>query len=470
MHSFQYQPLPRDSTDTVIRILELLPGSSPDPIQCNLRHVDLSHSPEYEALSYCWGDALDLCSITCNGVLLDIRQSLFTALVHLRLPEQARQVWADAICINQSDVDEKSHQVRVMGHIYRSAKIVDVWLGEAADGSDTVSAFVPILLDAEQKQRAENDERSIMELTATDRKKYGLPNWMDLRYLSLLLVASRPWFSRVWIIQELSLGSNIVVYCGRWHMPWNSFTQAVEWVIELGLNIFWQADDGNNEKYLKWTQQKVASGLQPRLLTLLIRHRSANASEPKDKIYAFSSLTCDSDIIEIDYRKSVEAIYTDMTIEVLKKYQDLDILSAAHLHDDNPKDLPSWVADWSIGNKVVLPLLVESGYWGSDYEAPWRASGPKMSSPVFEDGGKILKLNGLLVDEIVSCGTTLPMPELHGFQVSGLIKAWSNNTEQLGILHEWETLAEARSGKSYLDTEEAILDAYWWKEGVQVLG
>jgi hypothetical protein len=240
-----------------------------------------------------------------------------------------------------------------MGHIYRSAKIVDVWLGEAADGSDTVSTFVPILLDAEQKQRAENDERSIIELTATDRKKYGLPYWMDLRYSSLLLVASRSWFSRVWIIQELSLGSNIVVYCGRWHMPWNSFTQAVEWVIGLGLNIFWQADDGNNEKYLKWTQQKVASGLQPRLLTLLIRHRSANASEPKDKIYAFPSLTCDSDIIEIDYQKSVEAIYTDMTIKVLKKYQDLDILSAAHLHDDNPKDLPSWVADWSIATLVT---------------------------------------------------------------------------------------------------------------------
>jgi hypothetical protein len=125
-----------------------------------------------------------------------------------------------------------------MGHIYRSAKIFDVWLGEEADGSDTVSTFVPILLDTEQKQRVENDERSIMELTATDRRKYGLPYWIDLRYLSLLLVVSRPWFSRVWIIQEPSLGSNIMVYCCRWHMPWNSFTQAVEWVIELGLNIF----------------------------------------------------------------------------------------------------------------------------------------------------------------------------------------------------------------------------------------
>ena len=125
-----------------------------------------------------------------------------------------------------------------MGHIYRSAKIFDVWLGEEADGSDTVSTFVPILLDTEQKQRVENDERSIMELTATDRRKYGLPYWIDLRYLSLLLVVSRPWLSRVWIIQELSLGSNIMVYCCRWHMPWNSFTQAVEWVIELGLNIF----------------------------------------------------------------------------------------------------------------------------------------------------------------------------------------------------------------------------------------
>jgi hypothetical protein len=84
-----------------------------------------------------------------------------------------------------------------MGHIYRSAKIFDVWLGEEADGSDTVSTFVPILLDTELKQRVENDERSIMELTATYRRKYGLPYWIDLRYLSLLLVVSRPWFSRV---------------------------------------------------------------------------------------------------------------------------------------------------------------------------------------------------------------------------------------------------------------------------------
>lgn len=43
-------------------------------------------------------------------------------------------LWADAICINQDDVQEKGHQVNMMGKIYTKAIGVIVWLGQDYEG------------------------------------------------------------------------------------------------------------------------------------------------------------------------------------------------------------------------------------------------------------------------------------------------------------------------------------------------
>jgi hypothetical protein len=61
-----YEPLL--ATDS-IRLLELLPGENKDPIIIRLQPRNLGATPEYEAISYVWGDQSSGVEITCNGRL-----------------------------------------------------------------------------------------------------------------------------------------------------------------------------------------------------------------------------------------------------------------------------------------------------------------------------------------------------------------------------------------------------------------
>ena len=101
----------------------------------------ISHSPpEYEALSYAWGSAEDKLDIICNGHVVRVTRNLCNALQKMRLPNRSRLVWADAVCINQDDIVERGHQVRLMGLIYKRAKRVIIWAGRD-DNRDAPSAF-----------------------------------------------------------------------------------------------------------------------------------------------------------------------------------------------------------------------------------------------------------------------------------------------------------------------------------------
>jgi hypothetical protein len=133
MGSYQYEQLkePRQ-----IRLLSLLPGK--DQIHFNLQTVNLDDNPEYEAISYCWGDPTDCRTVYCEGKPLQITVSLFTALRHLRLPDRNRALWADAVCINQGDDIEKGSQVSLMSLIYSKTSRILIWLGEDKTGLEGV--------------------------------------------------------------------------------------------------------------------------------------------------------------------------------------------------------------------------------------------------------------------------------------------------------------------------------------------
>jgi hypothetical protein len=445
----------------MIRVLELFPGSPPEPIRCYLRHVLLFNHPKYEALSYCWADSPKQQIIVCNGALLEITESLFTALIWLRSDKQSRVLWADAICINQADPEEKSHQVGLMGKIYQLAKFVVIWLGEPAEGSELLGGLVPAFLKAKRKRAAANDERTLLEMTAANRKYYGIPHWSSTAYLALCHAVTRPWFSRVWIIQEISLATNAVVYCGSWNMPWVSLVEAVEFVQNIGLGIFDHLLHAQSLQVLQWSRARVANGVQQDLLSLLLRHQSAQATDPKDKIYALHGLASDSHVIEINYSQSLEEVYADVAMKLLEHGQSLDILSVAYLHEnENLKGLPSWVPDWSVGNYVHLPLLLQLGD-EEGYGLDFRAAGQTESHPIFKNGGKILGISGLIVDDIVACSPTLQMHSYYNmFDFRLGPQTLMKRLEDEGVLHHWEKVAELRSRKSYV-TGEAILDAYW---------
>ena len=41
-----------------------------------------------------------------------------------------KYLWIDAICLNQTDKDEKAQQIPVMGRIYEEARVAHIWLGD----------------------------------------------------------------------------------------------------------------------------------------------------------------------------------------------------------------------------------------------------------------------------------------------------------------------------------------------------
>lgn len=120
---------PLNPSKNCIRLLNLHPGKGDDVLVCDLFVVSLDDKPEYETLSYVWGEPGRTRAITVAGTRFDATVNLADFLQCLRLPNASRTVWADAICIDQQSVQEKSHQIGLMARVYRQAAQANVWFG-----------------------------------------------------------------------------------------------------------------------------------------------------------------------------------------------------------------------------------------------------------------------------------------------------------------------------------------------------
>ncbi|UKZ48123.1 hypothetical protein TrVGV298_002359 [Trichoderma virens] len=125
-----YTPLVRPLE---IRVLILHPGKKGSPVECTLKHGRLGSKLQFDALSYVWGSPAATEEITCNNRRRKVGRNLYDALERLRLPDEDRILWIDALCINQADNKEKTQQVRLMGEIYSRARRVLIWLGNHED-------------------------------------------------------------------------------------------------------------------------------------------------------------------------------------------------------------------------------------------------------------------------------------------------------------------------------------------------
>lgn len=106
---YRYTPLP--NAVFTVRLMQLEPGDG-DEIHCKLRNVHLGDARvQYEALSYTWGSQIFQRFLLCEGKVLPVTQNLYDALKRLRQPDRPTMLWVDAVCINQEDTQERSHQV-----------------------------------------------------------------------------------------------------------------------------------------------------------------------------------------------------------------------------------------------------------------------------------------------------------------------------------------------------------------------
>jgi len=147
---------------------------------------------DFQALSYCWESETLEKEIILNGNKTEVPRNLESALQALRrLPEAKDGVkfWVDFLCINQTDIIEKSHQVKRMGEIYSKALAVIPYLGESNEESEKA---VDLMAQINWVVREANLEKM-------SHWFYSAP-WQSLQDF-----LSRNYWQRLWIIQELVL-------------------------------------------------------------------------------------------------------------------------------------------------------------------------------------------------------------------------------------------------------------------------
>ncbi|KAF2117042.1 heterokaryon incompatibility protein-domain-containing protein [Lophiotrema nucula] len=215
---YTYDPLPK--RPGAIRLLKLLSSSARNTqIVCELINRRDGDVPQYEALSWCWGGHPPTAQVLIRkkGRLYSMGVSpvLVVALTFIRSSQKDRYLWVDAICINQDNLVEKNHQVEMMHNIYANAKQVRVWLGKASEDSSTAFRFIK-----EEVLQFVKFETLFASPGATEK-------WQ-----ALLEVMQRPWFSRRWVVQEITLARKAVIHCGQDTISWRKFSGAVELFIE----------------------------------------------------------------------------------------------------------------------------------------------------------------------------------------------------------------------------------------------
>jgi hypothetical protein len=142
-----------------------------------------------------------------------ITQNLFKVLQRFRHRLDVKLLWADALCINQKDNDDKAQQIPMMSSIYRGARLVLAWLG---DGANEVESVL----------------RALGRLTELPR---GRAKHEDMSYVARVLpdLFALPWFMRLWIIQEVVLNIDVTLICGQSELSITKFVAALDIVRTL---------------------------------------------------------------------------------------------------------------------------------------------------------------------------------------------------------------------------------------------
>ena len=450
---FVYIPLPESPPH--IRLLKLLPASAnDDTLVADLGHFALDQCPPFVALSYVWGP-LDPKWMLCtrDGRYITCTPNLRDALCHLRESGQLI-VWAHAICINQKDNLEKNKQVLLMGDIYKRASRVVVDLGVTCQEKNHFKCRVlPSILIRMLSLTRQVLEAVRPERPALDNREYsifGIPEYGHQAWSGWRTMRSTPWFTRSWIVQEVTAGREVVVHHNGNTYDWKDLDMA-------------NRVTGNEEVHLKAYIGKMnmtnmgdlhdAVGMRlPNLLTLMTVFRSLDATDPRDKIYAFRGLAVDRDSSSLpDYSRSVEEVYCDFASFFIKQGYGMQLLVEAGL-SRSQRPLPSWVPDWS------LSLFWQT--WNFSNKALWMSLKGMQENEQSRDVGissieienpKALKLLGNAVDEIMELSS--PVPNTFEYDQGPEDRVRIDNS----IAHLY---AEAQSmiSRSFLDSDQSIVN------------
>lgn len=330
----------------------------------------LEDNPEFDAISYVWGIAPASVSVQCNGARLLVTPTAYEMLEHLRLykPNPHRPFWIDAICINQDDADEKSHQVQRMSKVYSHATSVVVWMGPSNPWIRTFMEDFPRVLEL-----ASNWSPTRRSWDPLWRGEDWPDDHADF-WVGMYCLLHHDWFRRLWTYQEVVLAQKAVIMCGSLCIDAIAFFTFVEngyyeingymlydpnWASRVPTkptqsslaftacsSIIWARSHVGHNKY----------GLKAAAIPGLIYSlRHLRVKELIDKIWAISGLL-NEDLQNklapmVDYsdqsRKEYWKTYINFTKTVIEAGQSLNLLRMPPSIAKHDLDMPSWCPDVS---------------------------------------------------------------------------------------------------------------------------
>ncbi|TLD35134.1 putative heterokaryon incompatibility [Venturia nashicola] len=434
MAKYQYQPL--DEHLGEIRLVKILPGSGNDLLIIEIHHITLptaipqdiqiqtgepildgaprkqvehvsqtisetlvnNNAIDFEALSYTWGppepvESIIIHSETNNQTAsqtfeptLAVGPGLAGALRGLRSPTEARSIWIDAISINQDDITERSKEVPRMGDIYSTATKVVIWLG--AEDSNSTKAVQ--LLD----QLGSRLEQSEMAGRTTRYKDSTRLPWTTSDWEAIQELLTRPWFTRIWILQEVQLAREAVVFCGSAQISWKSMKDAIHAVYRnshVPIAGFRQAiDEADNtvDDFLSYDVEET-----------LVRASSRGATDPKDKIYGALNILSQGvrDRIGVNYDFDVVEIYRNAVLAINDAVHRLNLIGYGVTDEAVDFNGSSWVPRFH----AETPFSPKSYHFATGVSA----------SRVQVIDGITIEVTGKLCGTVVEVG--LPVPDIH---------------------------------------------------------
>ncbi|KIV86247.1 hypothetical protein PV11_01870 [Exophiala sideris] len=313
---FKHTPL--DLTRSSLRLVDLLPRQEDGRIQCTVRH-ELQHPDlRYTAVSYEWGNPHpEVFTIHINGRPFKIRHNLFSFLQSLltMYPGGYKDLWIDALCIDQQSHGERNHQVQRMSQIYGAAYPTFVWLGPAADESDQLFESIASAGLEHGWSAGMTSGEEVASLTEEQWQEYRDRVLLDKFHLwaACQRLSSRTYWTRTWVLQEILLAQKLILICGTKTCPWSAWTMIMTisrgarstatrgWVPRL-----W---DSSAKFICNYWLSYIRGVPDTGLISLVLRFQQSQCSVKHDKVYGVLGLASDASRFEIDYRCSMEDLY-----------------------------------------------------------------------------------------------------------------------------------------------------------------
>ncbi|KIW17049.1 hypothetical protein PV08_04240 [Exophiala spinifera] len=275
--------------DREIRVIDVEAG---DPPMCRIRHVSLDEKPHYHALSYYWGAPVtpeNLKAVELNGSRVFVRPNIYSFIWHMSRYYQAVTVWLDVLSINQRDAEERNRQVSLMGSIFTSAARVYAWLGEGDADSDYAFDYI----------NSSNPKKETV---------YSRP----ILSACFEQLAMRPYWTRIWVLQEIALATSVLIMCGTKLSHWDDFSRSIE------------GDVAERAPHCLQVMNLRNRGCKDRhLLELMETFKSARCIDPRDKAYGVRALATNGHCLDIDYSESVGSLF----FRIASLYPDTAFLS-----------------------------------------------------------------------------------------------------------------------------------------------